>query len=55
VQIKEALRIASVWAKLTTSSPVHPIVRGVEWRLAIAICCWPISVEFTAGALFFTG
>jgi len=37
VQTREALRIASVWAKLTSSSPVHPIDRGVEQSLTITM------------------
>jgi len=53
VQIREALRIASVKAKLTPSSPVHPIDREVERRLTITIRNWPISLDFAAGTLFF--
>ena len=53
VQTREALRIAPVWAKLTSSSPVHPTDLGVERRLTITIRSWPISVEFAAGTLFF--
>jgi len=53
VQIREVLRIVSVWAKLTSSSPVHPIDLGVERHLTITIRSWPISLEFTAGTLFF--
>jgi len=54
VQIKEALRIASVCAKLSSSSPVHPVDCGVERRLTVMIRSWPISVEFAAGTLFFS-
>jgi len=53
VQTTEALRIASVCAKLLSSSPVHPVDCGVERRLTVMIRSWPISVEFAAGTLFF--
>jgi len=53
VQTREALRIASVWAKLPSSSLVHPIDCGVGQRLTVTICSWPISVDFAAGTLFF--
>jgi len=53
VQTREAPRIASVWAKLSSSSPVNAINRGVERRLTITIRSWSICVEFAAGTLFF--
>jgi len=53
VQTREAQRIASVWAKLSSSSPVHPIDCGIERRLTVMIRSWPISVEFAAATLFF--
>ena len=53
VQLREALRTALVWAKLTLSSPVYPdtICFEVDWRRTTTISAARLSLEFAASVL----